>query len=72
MSARSASDARTDLDDGPSDAGPSDRVTLHARVVAERNDCEWCDGNLTGRAVPTADRGSEVSVTCDDCGHDYV
>ncbi|MEZ3117557.1 hypothetical protein RYH80_16700 [Halobaculum sp. MBLA0147] len=56
---------------GDSTAALADGVVEHARVIAARGDCRWCGGSLTGRAVAGPD-GVEASVTCDDCGRDYV
>ncbi len=46
-------------------------VSIHARVIAEANDCKWCGGDLSGR-VETAAGSATAAVTCDDCGRDYV
>jgi DNA-directed RNA polymerase subunit M/transcription elongation factor TFIIS len=52
--------------------GTAGEVATHARVVAENNDCGWCGGSLVGETVESDDGRLEVSVTCEECGHDYV
>lgn len=46
-------------------------VSIHARVIAENNDCKWCGGDLSGR-VENVDGVTKVAVECDDCRRDYV
>lgn len=56
----------------PSLEGEKTGTAIHAQIIAERNDCKWCGGCLSGEAVERADGTVAAAVDCEDCGRKYV